>query len=108
MAELAAIRVLNVSNAWESTREKNGVPFVEHWVTFEVEGGQLHVMHPADVEIPMGWSGRALVNCFIRSQSWVDDQGKQRTRYYLAPVTVRSFEKGYKHPALDDLITGKR
>lgn len=108
MAELAAIRVLNVSKAWDKTTEKNGVPFVEHWVTFEVEGGQLHVKHPADVDIPVGWSGQTLVNCFVRSQPWVDDQGKQRIRYYLAPATVLSFDKGYKHPDLDDLISGKK
>ena len=105
MAELAAIRVLNVSNAWESEKQTaSGVKLMEHWVTFDVEGGQIHVTHSPDIDIPVGWSGRALVNCFVRSYDWVDSTGKARKRFYLAPSSVRSFEKGYKHPDFTDII----
>ena len=106
MAEIAAVRVLNVSNAWESEKTTgSGVRLLEHWVTFDLEGGQIHLTHSPDIDIPVGWSGRALVNCYVRSYDWVDSQGKQRKRYYLAPTSVRSFEKGYKHPDLDDIIS---
>ena len=105
MAEIAAIRVLNVSNAWESDKiTSQGVKLTEHWVTFDVEGGQIHVTHSPDIDIPVGWSGRALVNCFVRSYDWVDSQGKQRKRFYLSPSSVLSFEKAYKHPDLSDII----
>ena len=106
MSEISAIRVLNVSNSWEGEKTTgSGVKLTEHWVTFDVEGGQLHVTRPPEIDIPVGWSGRALVNCFVRSFDWVDSQGKQRKRYYLAPASVLSFEKGYKHPDLNDIIS---
>lgn len=106
MAEIAAIRVLNVSNAWESERKlPNGSPILERWVTFDVEGGQLHLTKSPDLDIPVGWSGRALVNCFVRSFDYTDQQGKQRKRYYLAPTSVKSFEKAFQHPQLDDIIS---
>ena len=103
MSEIAAIRVLNVSNAWTSPSDRNP-SIIEHWVTFDLEGGFIHLKKSPDMDIPVGWSGRALVNCTVRSYDYVDSNGKQRKRFYLSPSSVRCFEKGYKHPDLDDII----
>ena len=104
MAELAVIRVLNVVNAWEKTDEYRGVKRTEHWVTFAVEGGFLHLTHDPSLDVPLNWSGRAVVSCEIRSFNYVDKDNKERTKFYLSPKEIKSFEKGYHHPALDDII----
>ena len=107
MAELAVIRVLNVSESWISERKNSqGVPIAEHWAALDVEGGQLFVrFDPSKVDLPVGWSGRAVVSCFTRQYSWTDDHGKARRTNYLAPSSVQSFEKGYKHPSLEDVVS---
>lgn len=107
MSELAVVRVLNVSECWESEREvKGSVPVVDHWAALDVEGGQLFVrFDPAKVDVPVGWSGRAVISCYTRQYSWVDNQGKQRRTNYLSPSVVQSFEKGYKHPSLEDVVS---
>lgn len=107
MPELAVIRVLNVSESWISERKNNqGNLISEHWASLDVEGGQLFVrFDPSKVDLPVGWSGRAVVSCFTRQYTWTDDQGKARRTNYLAPSVVQSFDKGYKHPDLNEIVT---
>lgn len=104
MAELGAIRVLNVLRTYERTVVKNGVNFTEHHVVFAVEGSNIDVEFDPSMDVPVGWSGRALVDLYPRIVSYPCKDGSTFRVTLFNAAKLRSFEKGYKHPELSDIL----
>lgn len=105
MAELAAIRVLNVLRSYEKQVETpNGIKKTEHHIVFSVEGGQLDVLFDPSIDIPVGWSGRALIEVYARTSVFTSKNGKPYEKTYLNAYRVINFDKGFKHPELSQII----
>ena len=106
MAEIAAIRVLNVLRKYQKTEEKNGIKYTKDMVVFSIEGSNIDVEFDPSIDIPLGWSGRALVDLYPRFVTYPAKKvgGKDFTVTLFSAAKLRSFEKGYKHPELSDII----
>lgn len=105
MAELAAIRVLNVLRTYEYEKDtRSGIKKKEHHAVFSVEGGNIDVVYDPSIEIPVGWSGRALVDLYARTVPYNRQDGSTYTVVLFSAYTVRNFVKGYKHPELSEII----
>ena len=105
MAELAAIRVLNVVRTYEYEKDtRSGIKKKEHHAVFSVEGGNIDVVYDPSIEIPVGWSGRALVDLYARNVPYTRNDGSTYNVILFSAYTVRNFVKGYKHPELSEII----